>query len=417
MLRQPVKATPSFCQGIAQRVVGLLIERYAVVLAMRPFQPLWRPAAVLSLFVFAVFPISAQDRTKDLLERLSNAAGPSGFEEPVRKVMVQELAPLTKNLRFDGLGSIITEQGDAGPRVMVDAHMDELGGMIRRVTTTGFLTMQMLGGWLDQALVDQRWVILGSKGPVYAVTGIRDIHVLPADERTHVFARDTLFLDVGAKSADEVRDMGVGPGDPVVPDSPFRVLNGTGNYLGKAWDDRAGCAVLIEAARRLASSSHPNHIFYAVTTQEEIGLRGAHTAADVIKADIGIALEAGVTGDSPESRPEETQAKLGAGPGLFLFDTSELPNTKFVRFVRDAASSKKIPLQLDLVQGYGDDSAEMQKSNGGMPTVNIVVPVRYTHAHNGIINRHDFDQSVDLLVALIQRLDAGTVTQIRSFVP
>ncbi len=383
---------------------------------MRHLQPLRRPAAgVLSFLLFASFPLPAQDSTKDLLERLSNAAGPSGFEEPVRKLMVQELTPLANNLRFDGLGSILAEQGEAGPRVMVDAHMDELGGMIRRITPTGFLTMQMLGGWLDQALVDQRWVILGSKGPVYAVTGIRDIHVLPAEDRTHVFARDTLFLDVGAKSAEEVGDMGVGPGDPVVPDSLFRVLNGTGNYLGKAWDDRAGCAVLIEAARRLANSPHRNHILYAVTTQEEIGLRGAHTASEAIKADIGIALEAGVTGDSPESRPEETQAKLGAGPGLFLFDTSELPNTKFVHFVRDTAASKHIPLQLDLVQGYGDDSAEMQKSNGGMPTVNLVVPVRYTHAHNGIMNRRDFDQTVELLVALIQRLDAGTVAHIRSF--
>jgi endoglucanase len=381
--------------------------------------PLRRRAAawLCSVVLLTSLPICAQDRTTDLLERLSNAFGPSGFEEPVRKLMVSELTPNTKNLRFDGMGSIIAEQGENGPRIMVDAHMDELGGVIRRVTPNGFLTMQMLGGWLDQALVDQRWVIMGSKGPVYAVTGIRDIHVLPADERTRVFARDTLFLDVGAKSEEEVREMGVGPGDPVAPDSPFRILNGTQNYLGKAWDDRAGCAVLIEAMRRLSASSHPNHIFYAVTTQEEIGLRGAHTASEVIKADIGIALEAGVTGDSPVSRPEETQAKLGAGPGLFLYDSSELPNTKLVRFVRQAAVAQNIPLQLDLVQGYGDDSAEIQKSNGGVPTVNIVVPVRYTHAHNGIMNRHDFDQTVDLLVNVLQHLDGATVAQIRSFGP
>lgn len=381
--------------------------------------PLRRRAAawLCSVVLLTSLPICAQDRTTDLLERLSNAFGPSGFEEPVRKLMVSELTPNTKNLRFDGMGSIIAEQGENGPRIMVDAHMDELGGVIRRVTPNGFLTMQMLGGWLDQALVDQRWVIMGSKGPVYAVTGIRDIHVLPADERTRVFARDTLFLDVGAKSEEEVREMGVGPGDPVAPDSPFRILNGTQNYLGKAWDDRAGCAVLIEAMRRLSASSHPNHIFYAVTTQEEIGLRGAHTASEVIKADIGIALEAGVTGDSPVSRPEETQAKLGAGPGLFLYDSSELPNTKLVRFVRQAAVAQNIPLQLDLVQGYGDDSAEIQKSNGGVPTVNIVVPVRYTHAHNGIMNRHDFDQTVDLLVNVLQHLDGATVAQIRSFAP
>ncbi len=378
------------------------------------------PPRSLSLVLTAIVlanSSSAQDRTAGLLERLSNAFGPSGFEEPVRKIIVDEIKPYVSSLRFDGMGSIIAEQGTSGPRVMVDAHMDELGGMIRRITPSGFLTMQMLGGWFDQALVDQRWVILGSKGPVYAVTGIRDIHVTPADERSRLFARDTLFLDVGAKSESEVRDMGIEPGDPVAPDAPFHVMNGTGNYLGKAWDDRAGCAAVIETMRRLQSSSHANHIFYAITTQEEVGLRGAHTAADAIKPDIGISLEGGVAGDTPGAHPEETQAKLGAGPGLFLFDTSELPNLKLVAFIKHTAAAQGIALQLDLVSGYGDDSAEIQKSNGGVPTVNLVVPVRYTHAHNGIMNRHDFDQEVDLLVNVLQHLDNSTVQKIRDFTP
>ena len=146
--------------------------------------------------------------------------------------------------------------------------------------------MQMVGGWLDQALLGQRWVILGSKGLVHAVTGIRDIHVVPAEERTRVFPRDQLFLDVGAKNEAEVANMGISPGDPVVPDSPFTVLNGTDNYLSKAWDDRVGCAVVIEAMRRLNTQPHPNQIFWTITTQEEIGLRGAHTAADVVKPDL-----------------------------------------------------------------------------------------------------------------------------------
>jgi endoglucanase len=300
---------------------------------------------------------------------------------------------------------------------MIDAHMDELGGMIRRVTPNGFLTMQMLGGWLDQALVDQRWYIIGSKGPVLAITGIRDIHVVPQDERTRVFPRDSLFLDVGAKTADEVKAMGVEPGDPVVPDSHFAILNETDEYVGKAWDDRVGCAVIVEAMRRLQGSAHKAQLFFAITTQEEIGLRGAHTAADFVKPDIGLALEAGVVGDVFGARPEESQAKLGAGPGIFLFDTSALPNRKLVRYVKDTAQTHHIPLQLDLVQGYGDDSAEIQKSSAGVPTVNLVIPTRYTHAHNGIISRKDFDRMVDLLVALIDGLDSGKVSQIRDFAP
>ena len=367
-------------------------------------------------FFFLTLPMLAQDQTAELLRRLADAPGPPGFEEPVRKIMVDALKPYASSIRYDGMGSILATQGSQGPRIMVDAHLDELGGVIRRITPRGLLTMQMLGGWLDQALVDQRWTIIGSKGPVHAVTGIRDAHVVPAEERARVFPRDSLFLDVGAQSEAEVRNMGVEPGSPVVPDAPFTILNGTESYLGKGWDDRAGCAVIVEAMRRLASLPHPNQIVYAFTTQEEVGLRGAHTAADAAKPDIGIALEAGITGDVG-GRPEESQEKLGAGPGIFLYNSSQLPNRKFIDFVKQTAAAQKLPLQFDLVQGYGDDSAEIQKSNGGVPTVCLLVPVRYTHAHNGIMNRRDFNQAVDLLVAMLQRLDAAAVQKIRDFTP
>ncbi len=375
-------------------------------------------AAAVSI-IGAQTPAAAQprDRTESLLKELSEARGPSGFEEDVRRIMVRELKPYASKLSYDGLGSVIAQQGTAGPRIMLDAHMDELGGVVRRTTHDGYLSMQMLGGWLDQALPDQRWIIIGSKGPVIAVTGIRDIHYTPADERTKVIPRDEILLDVGAKSPAELAAMGVEPGDPIVPDSSFAQMNGTRNYLGKAWDDRVGCAVVIEAARRLSTMGHPNQLFIAATTQEEIGLRGAHSAADVIRPDIGIAIEGGVTGDSPGSHPEESQAKLGGGPGLFLYDSSALPNRRLVDLTKAAAAGAGSPLQLDLVQGYGDDSAEIQKSNGGVPTVNLVVPVRYTHAHNGVMNRDDFDRMVDVVVALIQRLDAPTVARLRDFTP
>ncbi|HUA86734.1 MAG TPA: M42 family metallopeptidase [Bryobacteraceae bacterium] len=369
------------------------------------------------LAALCAIPLAAQDQTVDLLRRLADAPGPPGFEDPVRKLIVDAIKPYASSIRYDGMGSMLAVQGTEGPRIMVDAHMDELGGVIRRITPRGLMTMQMLGGWLDQALVDQRWIIIGSKGPVRAVTGIRDAHLVPADQRTRIISRDSIFLDVGAQSDAEVRNMGIEPGSPVVPDAPFTVLNGTQNYLGKAWDDRVGCAVIVEAMRRLASMPHANQIIYALTTQEEIGLRGAHTASEEAKADIGIALEAGVTGDVFGGNAELSQEKLGAGPGIFLYNNSQIPNRKFVEFVKQTAAAKNLPLQFDLVQGYGDDSAEIQKSNGGVPTVCLLVPVRYTHAHNGIMNRRDFDQTVDLLVALLQQLDAGAVKKIRDFEP
>ena len=358
------------------------------------------------------------DRVEGLLQRLADAAGPPGAEEPVRAIMVGEMRPLaTEAIRYDGMGSVIAQQGKTGPRIMIDAHMDELGGMVRRITPNGFLTMQMLGGWLDQALVDQRWIIIGSKGPVRAVTGIRDIHIVSPEERTRVFSRDQLYLDIGAKDAKDAAAMGVSPGDPVVPDAPFAVMNGTKNYLGKGWDDRIGCAVIVEAMRRTASLPHANQLFYVATTQEEVGLRGARTAAQVVKPDIGIAIEGGITGDTAGSRPEETQVKLGAGPGMFLYDTSAIANRKMVAFTKKTAAAKGLPLQADLVQGYGDDSAEMQTANGGTPTINLVVPVRYTHSHNGIVNRQDFDQMVELVVGMLVQMDAKTVEELRDFAP
>jgi len=361
---------------------------------------------------------SAGDRTGQLLQRLADAPGPPGAEEPVRAIMVAEMKPMvTEAIRYDGVGDVIAQQGKPGPRIMIDAHMDELGGMVRRITPNGFLTMQMLGGWLDQALVDQRWTILGSKGPVHAVTGIRDIHVVPAEDRTKVFPRDALYLDIGAKNAEEATAMGVEPGDPVVPDAPFTVMNGSDNYLGKGWDDRIGCAVLVEAMRRTAKLPHANQLFFVATVQEEVGLRGARAATQTVRPDIGIAIEGGITGDTAGARPEETQAKLGAGPGMFLYDTSTIANRKMVAIVKATAKEKGIPLQLDLVQGYGDDSAEMQTAAGGAPTVNLVVPVRSTHAHNGIVNRRDFDRTVDLVVELLVRMDAKTVEGLRDFAP
>ncbi len=377
--------------------------------------------AAISLALLASFAAHAQqpDRTELLLQRLADAPGPPGAEEPVRAIMVPEMKPfVTSPIHFDGLGSVIAEQGKgAGPRIMIDAHMDELGGMVRRVTPNGFLTMQMLGGWLDQALVDQRWIILGSKGPVHAVTGIRDIHIVAPEERTKVFPREQLYLDIGAKDAQEAAAMGVSAGDPVVPDAPFTVMNSSKNYLGKAWDDRIGCAVLLEVMRRTAAMPHPNQLVFVATTQEEIGLRGARTASQVVKPELGIAIEGGITGDTSGARPEETQARLGGGPGMFLYDSSTIPNRKVVAFVRKTAAAAHIPLQADLVQGYGDDSAEMQTNNGGTPTINLVVPVRYTHAHNGIVNRGDFDQMVDLVVDMLMHLDAKTVAELRDFTP
>ncbi|HLV86368.1 MAG TPA: M42 family metallopeptidase [Candidatus Sulfotelmatobacter sp.] len=370
----------------------------------------------LTLLALLCGTLAAQDDTTELLKALTEAAGPTGYEDPVRKIMADKMSPLADSVAYDAVGSIIATQGKTGPRIMIDAHMDELGALVRHITPEGFITVQTLGYWLDEALVGQRWTIEGSKGPVKAVSGLRDAHVVAdADLGKLLDTHETLFLDVGAKSEEEARRMGIQPGDPIAPDSTFEILNGTRNYVGKAFDDRAGCAILIELMKRLAHAEHPNQLFYVGTVQEETNSRGAHASSDLIKPDVAIVLEAGITHDTPVSKPDEAQEVLGGGPGIFLFNSSEQPSRKFVALARETAHQKSIPLQEELVLNYGDDAVEIQKANGGVPTITLTVPTRYTHAHNGIINRDDYDRTVELMLALIQRLNAATVKQLRNF--
>jgi len=358
-----------------------------------------------------------QDRLVQLLKELTEAPGPPGYEEAVRKLMTDRFKPFADSITYDGLGSVIAQQGNSGPRIMLDAHMDELGGMVRRIRPDGLISMQMLGYWLSAALPDQRWVIIGSKGPVLAVTDIWDAHIAPYNPQGQPQQQD-LYLDTGARSAADVAALGITPGDPVVPVSDFAVL-ANNRYLAKAWDDRVGCAVMLEVARRLAKTPHPNQVFYAATVQEEgsIEMRGAQTSARIINPDIGFSLEVGIPNDVPGPGPEAAQEVLGGGPGMMLYTFSELPNRKLVAHVKDVAAAQHIPLQFDFVPGFGDDAGAIKLNNTGVPVTTILVPARSTHAHNGIIDRSDFDRTVDLVIALIQSLDAPTVTRLKSFTP
>jgi putative aminopeptidase FrvX len=374
-----------------------------------------------------VLPASAQtapgsqspspDRVVQLLKELTEAPGPPGYEEPVRKLMTDRMKPYADDITYDGLGSVIAQQGNTGPRIMLDAHMDELGGMVRRIRPDGFISMQMLGYWLSAALPDQRWVILGSKGPVLAITDIWDAHIAPHDAQGHPPQQD-LFLDTGARSAAEVGALGVSPGDPVAPVSNFAVL-ANNRYLAKAWDDRIGCAVMLEVMRRFAKTPHPNQVFYAATVQEEgsIEMRGAQTSARIINPDVGFSLEVGIPNDVPGPGADAAQEVLGGGPGMMLYTFSELPNRKLVAHVKEIATAQHIPLQFDFVPGFGDDAGAIKLNNIGVPVTTVLVPARSTHAHNGIIDRADFDRTVDLMVALIQSLDAATVSRLKSFAP
>lgn len=370
----------------------------------------------------AAFSVNAAelDRTGRLLEELSNAFGPSGYEADVRAIMRRELGPLTTSMETDGLGSLIAvaSRSPDAPRVMMAAHMDELGMIVRFITDEGYVKFVTLGGWLDQGLINQRFWIKTRKGAVLGVTGLKTPHIMQGDERTRLRLRDEIFLDVGARSkADAAERLGIRPGDPIAPDSKFAILQGGELYLGKAWDDRVGCAVMVEVMRRLKESPARVNVYAVATVQEEIGLRGAHTASNMVKPDIGISIESGVAADYPGIKEEEAQERLGGGAGLFLHDSSMIPTLAFRDFFIDTAKAAGIPLQFNVLSGYGEDGAEMQKSFTGIPAVNVTVPTRYLHNHNGIIARADFDRAVDLIVAAIRKLDRETIAKLKRFDP
>ena len=195
-----------------------------------------------------------------LLEELTNAHGPTGFEGPVRELMRRELGPIAGSIETDGLGSLIARlDGSAErPRVMLAAHMDELGLMVRRLTSEGFVKFQPLGGWLDQALINQRWTVLTREGPVPGVTGIKTVHVMKPEARKKLFEREEMFLDVGATSLEDAAErLALRPGDPIVPDSRFTPLSGGALYLAKAWDDRVGLGVMVQAMLRATRRRAP----------------------------------------------------------------------------------------------------------------------------------------------------------------
>ncbi len=301
---------------------------------------------------------------------------------------------------------------------MVTAHMDEVGLIVQHIMPDGFIRVKVLGGILEQALPDQRWTILGRNGPVPAVTGLRTTHVLPASQRGVVWSLDDTFLDVGATSREDVERLGVRPGDGIAPLSEFLVLP-NGRYAGKAWDDRVGLGVMIAAARRIRAENIrvPAQVLWVATTQEEIGLRGAQTAVQKARPELGISIEAGVSADYPAIGPTQAQERLGGGPGLFLLDSSMIPNRKLRDFFFDVAQEARIPLQPNVLTGYGEDGAEIQRFDSGRPSVNMTVPTRYLHGHTGIIQRSDFDRAVELLIQVLTRLDSTKAGQIASFVP
>lgn len=354
------------------------------------------------------------DELLQMFKELTEAPGVPGFEQPVRSVMQRYLEPVS-SVATDHLGSIVaTKTGAAAaPRIMLAGHMDEIGLMVTRITDEGFLKFQPLGGWFDQVMLAQRMTVLTRQGEITGVIGSKPPHLLSAEQRKKPVEKKDMFIDIGAASADEARAMGVRPGDPVLPICPFTVMKNEKMLLAKAWDDRAGCAIVIEVMRRLAGTEHPNTVFGVGTVQEEVGLRGAQTATHMVEPDIGIALDVGIAGDTPGVTADEAQSKLGKGPCLLLYDATLVAHPRLRDFILDVAASIDIPVQFDAMPQGGTDAGRMHLWGKGVPAVAFGVPVRYIHSHAAVLHKDDLTQAVDLLVAVIERLDQAALDAIR----
>jgi len=352
-------------------------------------------------------------KSLDLMKVMMEAFGPSGFEREVNAICKQYMEGYADDVLVDKLGSVtfLAKGSHERPRLLLAGHTDEIGFIVSSISKEGFLTFNTLGGWWSQVLLGQRVVIRTSKGLVHGIIASKPPHILPQDERKKVVATKDMFIDIGATSEEEARETGVKVGDPVVPWSPFSVIQNGKVAMGKAFDDRIGAFVLMEAIRRIKEqgTEHPNAVYGSATVQEEVGLRGAQTTAHVVDPDVSIVLEVDIAGDVPGIKPHEAQTKMGKGPGLITYDRSMIPNQPLKEFVINVAKQAEIPLQLSQVSGGGTDAGRIHVNRAGCPSVVLTVPTRHIHSHVGLLSLEDVENAIRLVIELIKRLDAKTV--------
>jgi len=353
------------------------------------------------------------DSTEKLLRKLTEAPGVSGYEGEIRRIIREEL-PADAVIEQDKIGSIIARLGgdSPSPKVMIAAHMDEIGFMARYITEEGFIKFIPLGGWWDQVILAHRVVIKTRNGDVVGVMGAKPPHLLPKDERNKLVEKREMYIDIGATSAEEVVEAGVRVGDPIIPASDFTILANPKTYMCKAWDDRVGCGLMVQLLESLIGQEHPNTVYGVGTVMEEVGLRGARTTVSVTSPDVAIILDVDIAGDVPGIKEEESAVKMGKGPTLLIYDAMMIPNLKLRDLVIDLAGELGIPLQLSAMEGGATDGGYIHLHHEGVPTVVIGVPARHIHSHDSIIHRDDYDNALKLLIDLVKRLDAETVAML-----
>ena len=351
------------------------------------------------------------DATEKLLKELTEANGVSGYEKDVRAIMKRELRKTTKEILTDKLGSVVgVKKGTKDDvRVMLAGHMDEIGFMVKEITSDGYIKFLPLGGWWGHVALAQRMRIVTSKGTVIGVVGSVPPHNLPPEDRKKVLEIKDMFIDVGAQKGYDVRKkLGIRVGDPIIPNSDFIIMGNPKMYLSKAFDNRVACAIAIDVMKKLKTSRHPNTVLGGATVQEEVGLRGAATLAHLGNPDVCLVCDTGIAQDMPPNSYSKAE-RLGGGASVLVYDATLIPNLGLRDLVIKTAESKKIPYHLTTMEKGGTDAGRMHITRYGVPSIVIGPPVRYIHSHNGILNRTDYDNTVKLITEVIKKLDRKTV--------
>lgn len=351
-----------------------------------------------------------ENETRKMFQTLTELPGAPGNEHQVRAYMKEELGKYADEVVQDNLGGVFGKRAGNGPVVMVAGHMDEVGFMVTQITDNGMLRFQTLGGWWSQVLLAQRVEVITESGPVIGVIGSVPPHNLTPEQRNKPMSINDMLIDIGADDKENAEKIGIRPGQQVVPVTPFTPMANEKKILAKAWDNRYGCGLSIELLKALQGESLNNTLYSGATVQEEVGLRGAQVAANMIKPDIFYALDASPANDAAGDKNEFGQ--LGKGALLRIFDRSMITHRGIRDFILDTAESNQIPYQYFISQG-GTDAGRVHLSNSGVPSAVIGICSRYIHTHASVIHVDDYAAARQLLVELVKKTDGNAVEQIK----
>lgn len=350
--------------------------------------------------------------TREMFKTLTELPGAPGNEHAVRKFMRQELEKYSDRLIQDNLGSVfgVKDGQEDGPRIMVAGHMDEVGFMVTQITDNGMLRFQPLGGWWNQVMLATRVDIITNEKTIPGVIGSIPPHLLSEELRSKPMEIKNMLIDVGADSKEDALALGIHPGQQIVPFSPFTPMANDKKIMAKAWDNRYGCGLAIELLKELKDEKLPNQLFSGATVMEEVGLRGAQTAATMIQPDLFFALDASPANDATGDKNEFGQ--LGKGTLLRILDKSMVTHRGMREFILDTAETHHIPYQYFVSQG-GTDAGRVHTSNEGIPSSVIGICSRYIHTSASIIHTDDYAAAKELLTKLVKATDRTTLETIK----